>query len=260
MKKYLSNEERTQKYLENFNREKTLRYLLDNNEATIFDVGANDGNTALEFKEWWPGSKIHCFEPQEECWKSLTKLKEKYPQGEIVINNQAIGNESNKKVTFYTHDISSGLSGFNKINTNSIDSVYLDELSKSNNVENETYFDSINNKRSVEIIRLEDYMYQNNIQHINLLKIDTQGHEPEVIEGLGEMLSKVDIIISELMFYDYYEKTLSFFDLEKFLIPAGFKLYDINHIAKNPMNGRTDWVDVIYVNERLRMEKKNAQR
>ena len=55
--------------------------------------------------------------------------------------------------------------------------------------------------------------------------------------------------------------SLSFFinsDLERLLIPAGFKLYDINHIAKNPMNGRTDWVDVIYVNERLRMEKKNA--
>ena len=31
--------------------------------------------------------------------------------------------------------------------------------------------------------------------------------------------------------------------------PAGFHLYDINYISKNPMNGRTDWVDVIYVNK-----------
>lgn len=30
------------------------------------------------------------------------------------------------------------------------------------------------------------------------------------------------------------------------------KLYDISHISKNPMNGRTDWVDVIYVNSRVR--------
>jgi hypothetical protein len=51
------------------------------------------------------------------------------------------------------------------------------------------------------------------------------------------------------MFYDYYERSLSFSDLEKYLIPSGFALYDISHIAKNSMNGRTDWVDVIYVNK-----------
>ena len=41
-------------------------------------------------------------------------------------------------------------------------------------------------------------------------------------------------------------------DIEKYLIPAGFQLYDISHISKNPMNGRTDWVDVIYINNRIR--------
>ena len=91
------------------------------------------------------------------------------------------------------------------------------------------------------------------------MKIDTQGYEPEVIEGFGIDISKVDVVITELMFYDYYERSLSFFDIERFLIPAGFRLYDINHIAKNPMNGRTDWVDVIYVNERERGAK-NAEK
>ena len=42
-----------------------------------------------------------------------------------------------------------------------------------------------------------------------------------------------------------------FFDIEKYLIPAGFKLYDISHISKNPMNGRTDWVDIRYINKSL---------
>ena len=86
----------------------------------------------------------------------------------------------------------------------------------------------------------------------HLLKIDTQGHEPEVLEGFGKRLEDVGCVITELMFYDYYERSLSFSDLEKFLIPAGFHLYDINHIVKNPMNGRTDWVDVIYVNNKFR--------
>ena len=55
----------------------------------------------------------------------------------------------------------------------------------------------------------------------------------------------------ELMLYDYYSRSLSFTDIENYLIPAGFQLYDISHIAKNPMNGRTDWVDVIYVNNQI---------
>jgi len=27
-----------------------------------------------------------------------------------------------------------------------------------------------------------------------------------------------------------------------------FELFDIGHVSKNPMTGRTDWVDVIYRN------------
>jgi hypothetical protein len=60
------------------------------------------------------------------------------------------------------------------------------------------------------------------------------------------------------MFYDFSESSLSFSDIEKYLLPAGFKLYDISHISKNPMNGRTDWVDMIYVNERIKEAKKDA--
>jgi hypothetical protein len=110
----------------------------------------------------------------------------------------------------------------------------------------------------VEIIRSDDYMDSSGIEHVDLLKIDTQGYEPEVLEGFGKKLNDVDVVITELMFYDYYERRLSFSDIERFLLPAGFHLYDINHIAKNPMNGRTDWVDVIYVNKRLRTRNQNA--
>ena len=64
-------------------------------------------------------------------------------------------------------------------------------------------------------------------------------------------MKNVGVVLTELMFYDYYDRSLSFSDIEKYLIPAGFSLYDINHIAKNPMNGRTDWIDVIYVNRNV---------
>jgi hypothetical protein len=109
----------------------------------------------------------------------------------------------------------------------------------------------LNHERLVDVIRLDDYMVSCEIDRINLLKIDTQGYEVEVLSGLDKRLEDVDVVVTELMFYDYYNHSLSFTDIENYLIPAGFQLYDISHISKNPMNGRTDWVEVIYVNNRV---------
>jgi FkbM family methyltransferase len=251
MSNYPNNQERTEKYLESFNREKTLKYLLKSDLPIIFDVGANEGSSLDEFKQWWPKSQVHCFEPQEECWDVLDKKAKEYKNS--FINKYAVGNQHDKSSVFYSHDISTGTSGFNKVNLESIDSLRLDEVKHSKTESMKSYKGSLNHERLIRTDRLEEYIKKNKIERINLLKIDTQGFEPEVIEGLGPDLEKVDVIITELMFYDYYERSLSFFDIERFLIPAGFRLYDINHISKNPMNGRTDWVDVIYVNDRMRV-------
>ena len=104
----------------------------------------------------------------------------------------------------------------------------------------------------MQVIRLDEYI--NSIDpnlHIDFLKIDTQGYEPEVLEGLGKKLENVDVVLTELMFFDFYERSLSFSDIEKYLLKHNFKMYDISHISKNPMNGRTDWIDIIYANERV---------
>ena len=70
-KNFGKNEERTLEYLEKFNREKVLKLLVNKNSPVIFDVGANNGSSLIEFMAWWPDSEVHCFEPQEECWPEL---------------------------------------------------------------------------------------------------------------------------------------------------------------------------------------------
>ena len=164
-------------------------------------------------------------------------------------NKYAVGNKSRKDVIFYTHDITTGQSGFHKINLNSKDSVHLDKIKQNKDIQEfNAYKNSLNHKRDVKIVRLDDYITEKKVGKVNILKIDTQGYEPEVLDGLGEILADIDLVITELMFYDFYERSLAFSDIEQHLLPAGFQLYDISHISKNPMNGRTDWVDVIYVN------------
>ena len=214
------------------------------------------GQSIEEFLGIWPNSKIYSFEPLEECQQCLNDLKNKIHPNGIQIFDCAVGNVTDfSGLSFYTHDIteglsrySSGLSGFNKMNLNSKDSINIQKL-KGKPSEFESYVETVNKERKVSCVRLDDWICENGILEIDLLKIDTQGHEPEVLEGAAQYLRKINVVITELMLYDLYSRSLSFSDIEKYLIPAGFKLFDISHISKNPMNGRTDWVDVIYVNQ-----------
>jgi len=241
-----TNHERTAQYLEKFSKEKILTSLIHKHAPTILDVGANEGNTIREFKSWWPRAMIHAFEPQHECWPLLEAVEQELD--DITINHFALGEEDAEEVVFYTHGLTSGQSGFSRVNVESKDSINLRNLRQESADKVSEYANSLNHERQVGIHRGESYLQKYNIADIDLLKIDTQGHESEVLNGMGACLANVSIVITELMFYDFYERSLSFSDIEQYLLPAGFKLYDISHISKNPINGRTDWIDVIYVN------------
>ena len=246
--KYDDNRKRTADYLKNFNRERILTTLVRAADPVVFDVGSNTGTSLDEFKQLWPTSFVHCFEPQEECYMELKKRAGVYDR--VATSRCAVGSVPCDGKDFYTHAISSGIAGFNKVNFESRDSIHLERLiSTGSEADLTTYRESMNHRRQVRVLRLDDYMSESGAVTVDLLKIDTQGHEPEVLEGVGERLTDVGVVLTELMFYDYYERKLSFSDIERYLLPAGFSLYDISHISKNPMNGRTDWVDVVYVND-----------
>jgi FkbM family methyltransferase len=242
---------RNLEYSNKFDRSRVLKYLIDVENPVIFDVGANDGLSLQEFKTCWPDSIVHCFEPQSNCLNLMNKRIRDLSVVDVIVNKVAVGEKHENNVKFYSHDLTTGLSGFNKINIDSSDSIYLNEL-KNDEEKLKQHYDKLNHENFVSTIRLDDYMRDNQILHVDLLKIDTQGYEPEVLSGLGDSLKDVSVIVTELMFYDYYERSLSFSDIESYLLPAGFSLYDISNISKNPMNGRTDWVDVIYINKKIK--------
>jgi hypothetical protein len=86
------------------------------------------------------------------------------------------------------------------------------------------------------------------IDGIDLLKIDVQGAESRVLVGGKETLKRTKAVVMEIGFFDYYEQQTAFMDVEKVLLPLGFSLYSISEVSNNPMNGRTDWAEVVYLN------------
>ena len=87
--------------------------------------------------------------------------------------------------------------------------------------------------------------------NINLLKLDNKGSENRILKGIKKNLHKVDVIITEIQFWDYYSQKSNFYNIEK-IIRNNFELYDISYVAKNPENFRTDYIDAIYVNKNLK--------
>ena len=81
--------------------------------------------------------------------------------------------------------------------------------------------------RDVDIIKLDDYTSENNIKEIDILKIDTQGYESKVLNGCTNLLktNSIKVIKLELIFSEIYENPLNIYDVEKYLIPNGYKLF-----------------------------------
>ena len=106
-------------------------------------------------------------------------------------------------------------------------------------------------KSFVNTITLNKYLNDKKRNFIDILKIDTQGHELEVLKGAKNSLNKIGIIIVSILFFDFYKKKrISFFDIEK-IIKNKFVFWDLVHLYKNPKNNSIDHIEVLYYNKNL---------
>ena len=136
-----------------------------NKNSIIYDIGAFNGATAKLFSKAFPSTKIIGFEANPEVYNIALKNCE--GNKNIYIHNAAIS-DKNETATFYvtSNNVSSSL---NKINDKEV------------NVEDYTTKLDLKNKVSVEAKKLDEY---NDNCQVLLMKIDTQGHELQVLKGL----------------------------------------------------------------------------
>ena len=103
----------------------------------------------------------------------------------------------------------------------------------------------------IEIITLDNYCEKNNINEIDILKIDTQGYEDLVLSGCKNIFERnvVAAVEVELMFDNVYEKHLTFHDIEKYLLPNKFRFCAINNINHSMFQGSVFSADLMYLNK-----------
>ncbi len=158
------------------------------NISTFFDIGAHKGKYTDLMLRNYQLKKVYLFEPQTNMFKFL---KKKYNNKKHIINifESGISNKTEIK-NFYInkHDLTSSIKKLNPKNK------YLNFKSKlfSSNLEG-----MIKKKITIKTITLKDFLSKEKLKRIDLVKIDTEGHELEVLAGLGIKIKIIKAFLIE---------------------------------------------------------------
>ena len=207
-------------FFDYFHKRKIFNFLKKNNVKDFnifFDVGAHKGESIKSYARIFKVNEIYSFEPSELNFDHLkinsNKYKNKYKIKKITIENFALGNS--KSLGEFNHSKESSSSTFKNINQ------------KSKHFEKKRLFFNIKGKYfektyKVPIDTLDNYIREKKILKIDFLKIDTEGYEYEVLNGLKNNFDKVKMIFLEHHYDNMIEKGYKFADINNLLIKNNF--------------------------------------
>ena len=203
------------------------RKLIKKNDPVIFDVGANVGDITAKYLECFPQATLYAFEPFPD---SFNLLSSRFLNNNNVCCIQKAASSTEGPKQFFVNK---------NVDTNSLLPPIKSGLTSDAQVKN---ISSI----TVSSIVLDDFCTIENINHIDILKMDIQGGEYDALNGLKKLLqtSSIDLIYSEVYFVEQYKEQPLFHDISKLLFGYGYYLQDIY----NPIYGKGSiaWADVIF--------------
>lgn len=159
---------------------------LNKEPKVIFDCGANIGFVTYQFQKRFKGSSIYSFEPNPSVFSVLKNSTS--TSKNIHVFNTGIGNEVSN-LNFYKNN-NTGTSSF--LEPNDFHKAHLARKYE---------------KIEVPIITIGEFCKKENIDEINILKLDIEGYELNALKGCEEMLQqcKIDFIYAEVNLIPTYE-------------------------------------------------------
>lgn len=175
--------------------------------GVVFDVGANVGQTTIKVRTLCRYEAIHCFEPGSVAFCSLGKHF--YGCSDVILNRLALGDKPGEVI------------------------LALDENSERNKVVSVRA--AVDGRfETVDMITLDEYVRQSEIEQVGLLKTDTEGFDCAVLRGASRTLAarRIRFILSEVGFADDDTQHTPFIELVELMRDHGYRLiglYDLVH-------------------------------
>ena len=202
------------------------RFTPPNQPLVVFDVGANVGQSVVQFRHHFRSPVIHAFEPGRDAFSELRRSTAGI--NDLHLNNVALGSRTEKRE--FINNTQSDMSSFLQPGS--------------------AWWGAIENKSLVEVRTVDDYCKERSVAHINVLKSDTQGFDLEVLQGAANLLAsnRVHMVYLEITFAEIY-KNLPRPDLiYGFLADHGFCLVSFYRMFF--LGGMAGWTDALFVNPR----------
>jgi len=178
----------------------------------LLDIGAHKGESIDFFSKNLNIKKMISFEASpDNCDFLKTKYRNKK---NLIIENKALSSKEGELIFNQCNESSS--STFSEINENS------KYLRKKMNFLNMSKGDNFFKKQVIKTTTLDKYLYDNHIFNVDLIKIDTEGHEFEILKGLKKKIQLVDMIMFEHHYDNMIIKNYTFKDINNLLIMNSF--------------------------------------
>ncbi len=192
------------------------KYLSLPQDAVIFDVGANTGIMSLQFAKLVPLCKIYSFEPTFYAFSKLEKNLELNP-------------ELAKRIVAIQSFVSSSTS--EEPNIKAYASWKVGGTAEG--VKHQVHRGTEKSTKGIKAVCLDDFCEQNKIKRLDFIKIDTDGHEFEVLKGAKKVISKFGpIVIFEIGIYVMKEKNIDFSDYLNYFDSLGYSLFNSKNLKK----------------------------
>lgn len=131
----------------------------------VFDVGANVGEWSQKYRELQPNGSLYMFDPQVACQKAI--IDKHIPNAELV--KAAVGREKGK-LSFYSSHPTDATASFHE--------------------RKDSFFQGIEYvANEVDVVQLDQFISERNIDFIDYIKFDIEGHELEALAGLKSALN-----------------------------------------------------------------------
>ncbi|MDC3036683.1 FkbM family methyltransferase [Candidatus Pelagibacter sp.] len=183
-------------------------------KSIFFDVGAHHGETIQNILKYFKVQQIHAFEASH---KNFSTLKRKIFQNDPLVRLNCIGLSNKTKSAKINQSIESSSTTLSFINKKS---KYYKKKLRALGVPKSLEFTK---PQIVNLDTLDNYLKKIKFKKkIDLLKIDTEGHELYVLYGAKKNLPKIKLIYFEHHYDDMLSKGYKFSEINDFLIQNHF--------------------------------------